>query len=110
MNAYYSLEIGYRLPHRAEGLEEVRAAWQRLCLEPVLEGHYTIDDALEDRIDMVEWSTWREDLQRLSAQYPDASFTLYGCDDHGTWVAYAERGECRCFEAEITYPPNPFVT
>lgn len=85
-----------------ESLEEVKKEFYgRVANEP----ETWINDVLGEEH---KWYDSFEDMKKLSAEFPDILFTLYGDgeDPDDRWVAYFKAGKGEEYQAEIIYPDS----
>lgn len=63
-----------------------------------------IDDVIAQ--DEEKWYDFREDIQEISKQFPDALIYIHGEgeDKHDMWDAYFKNGKSVRYMAQITYP------
>lgn len=63
-----------------------------------------IDDVIAQ--DEEKWYDFREDMQEISKQFPDALIYIHGEgeDKHDMWDAYFKNGKSVVYMAQITYP------
>lgn len=58
----------------------------------------------------MKWYDWREDMEKISLQFPTVTIYLHGEgeDSEDMWNAYFKNGKSVVYHAQITYPEfNP---
>lgn len=98
--------MGYQTAYQLE----VEPETDKYLIAVIRDSHDYLRMAIDDKGNTEEcckWYKWEEDMRKISSQYPDTLFHLYGegKSNEDIWVATFKAEKAHIRRAEINIPP-----